>query len=103
MAAGDVTVNSKDVFGTLTMVRGTMEYGTAASGGIALASGSEKFGLSTVYSVLFEKTSGYEFAYDKVNDKVLAYQSAGSAAAMAEVTSGDLSAQVPSFVVFGRE
>jgi VCBS repeat-containing protein len=101
MAAGDITVQRSLVFDTENVVMGTMEYGTAASGGIAL--GTAKFGLTTVHKVVFEKKSGYEFSYDDQNDKVQAWQSAGSAAPQAEVTSGDLSAQVVSFIAFGKK
>lgn len=103
MAAGDVTIDFDDVMGTENVVGGSVAYGTAVSGGIALGL-KAKFGLTTVRKVFFEQANGYVFAYDKAADKLKVFQSAGSAAALAEVTSGDLTSAGPvSFLAFGKK
>lgn len=53
------------------------------TGGEALT--ASDFGLQVLEDLIINPTLGYVFHWDKTNAKVIAYRSAGSAAALAEV------------------
>ncbi len=78
MAAGDVTIESEDVFGTKNIVIGTVEgEASATDGGVALS--PAKFGLSTFDFLTFELVEedadeAYVARYDYATDKVQFYQ-----------------------------
>jgi hypothetical protein len=82
MAAGDITVLSKDVQGTQCIVYGTIEMtaGTHPAGGLAL--NPAKFGLSAVDFVSFETvelaaTTALVARYDRATDKVTLHEGDG--------------------------
>ena len=78
MAAGDITIESEDVFGTKNIIIGTIEgEASATDGGVAL--GTALFGLATVDFVTFELVEvdadeAYIARYDNSADKMQIYE-----------------------------
>jgi hypothetical protein len=109
MAEGDVTVESRDVHGTKTMVIGTVELEASyTAGGLALTSGSELFTLSSLDFVEFELVE--EDAdeclvafYDYTNDKVKLFEAHTGPDAFQEIGADNVSALVCRFCAEGRE
>lgn len=102
--AATVTIDSgsagRFVQGNKLIRTGTINLGTYTSGGIAVT--AAMFEMPAILHDLYvESAGGYVFRYDKTNKKVMAYMSAGSAAAMGEVGSTDISAAVARFKAEG--
>jgi hypothetical protein len=99
--AATVTLDQDGRFvrGARAVRTGTINLGTYAATGIAVA--ASDFGLSQLKTLQIEPAGGYVFTYNPATSKVLAYQSAGSAAPMGEVGSTDISAAVARFEASG--
>lgn len=55
------------------------------TGGESISTPATILGMDTVHFAIISPSGGYVFTYDYTNNKILAYRSAGSGAAMAQV------------------
>lgn len=86
--------------GNVFIKTGLFSPGLQATGGVAVTPAT--FGLSRIDSLMFAAGEGYVSFYKASTGKVITYQSAGSAAAMADVGATDLSAIVFPFIAIGQ-
>jgi hypothetical protein len=92
----------------LRMTNGTVNLGSYATAGMAVT--PQMFGLDgVIIALILSPTSGYVFAWDKANSKILAYRNKDPGAAggadipMPEVANAvDLSAVNIPVIAFGR-
>jgi hypothetical protein len=107
MAAGDITIESQDVFGTKNVVIGTIEgEASATDGGVALS--PAKFGLTDVDFVTFElievdADEAYASRYDYATDKVQTYECAAGDAMQEIVATTDVHLLTFRFRAIGRK
>src|SRR5262245_10728235 len=97
-----VTIDSDGRFvqGSRQMRTGTMNLGTYAGGGIAIAPAD--LGLSVLKTLSIEPAGGYVFTWNPTTAKVMAYQSANTNGPQGEVGATDISAAVARFVATGN-
>ena len=109
MAQGDVTIIEEEVFGTQSIVIGTIELSAAyVAGGVAPS--LAKFGLNVVNFVHFEPvelaaTTALLPRYDRATDKVMMHEGDGptTAGPLAESDEALTSADDLRFMAVGRK
>lgn len=79
---------------------GLFSPGTQATGGVAVTPAT--FGLSRIDSLHFSAGEGYVSFYKASTGKVITYQSAEAAGAMADVGATDLAAIVFPYIAIGQ-
>lgn len=78
LVASGVRVHTRRLAMGVRVVTGTLAFDSSYPTGGEAITPSTAFGLSEVHGVLFGNQGGYTFAYDYVNNKVLAYTTAGT-------------------------
>ena len=108
MAAGDITIVAKDVFGTRNVVTGTVEAAGAAwpAGGYAFTAAA--LGLASIEHIDFEPyeitaTTFVQPVYVRSIDKVTIFDGGGAGASFPEANADDSSATGGiRFMAYGR-
>jgi len=111
MAAGDITIIEEEVFGSQSIIIGTMELEASAISAGGVAPATAKFGLTTVNFCHFEPiemASGTDALlprYDRVTDKVMIHEGDGptTAGPLAESNEDTSSATPLRFMAVGRK